>query len=227
MALAGGILALDRMTVRVMLSSPLVAAPLVSALLGMPLLGLLTGILFQLLWIRETESTAKWAPDAGFAALVASAITASLIGPLSTGERLMTLWPYGIAFGIILSPLAGSSRWFVANWLSQRLSDFDAAVTRADVPAIRRLISFAASVHFLTGALLAGISYFMGYTGWALFKWIWFEADPILLTIVPLIAGLAIASVARLFLHRDTVLAFVLGAIGFTVLELIRRSSVL
>ncbi len=222
-SIAGGVLALDRVTVRSMLSSPLVAAPLIAALLGMPLLGMLTGLLFQLFWVREPDAPTKTTPDSGFGAAIASAVSASLVGHLSFGERLLTLWPYAMIFGVLVSPLAGFTRWLVIRDLSRRLSKFDAAVRAGDLGAIRRYMAYGVVAHGFAGAFAAGLTYMLGYAGWHFFQNIWYEADPVLLTIIPLFAGIAISSVAKIFLQRDTLLAFVGGAMILTGFELLRR----
>ena len=208
---------------RTLLSAPLVAAPLTAAVLGMPLHGMLTGLLFQLLWLRDNDSPERFKPDAGYAATVASAISASLVGPLSVGERLLTLWPYGIVVGLLLSPLGGFSRWCVARLLARNLSEFDQAALRGDRAGILRFIGFGIALHALFGAVVTGGGYLLGYAGWKLFQSVWYEADPAMLTIIPLLAGIGIASAARLFLHRDSVFAFIIGAVLVTVLELVRR----
>ncbi len=221
--IAGGLFTLDRVTVRAMIFAPLVTATLMAALLGNPWLGVLTGVLFQLFWLREHDSPGKFAPDAGFAAAIASAVSASLVGHLASGERLLTFWPYGIIFGVLVAPLAGYSRWLVIEHLSGKLATFDIAVQRGDTDAIRRYVIYGILAHGLMGAFVTGLCYFAGYFVWHVFESIWFEADPVMLTIVPLFAGVAIASVARVFLQRDTILAFIIGAVAMTSVELIRR----
>ena len=221
--IAGGLLALDRVTVRAMISAPLVTATLIAALLGNPWLGVLTGVLFQLFWLKEPEAPGKLTPDAGFGAAIASAVSASLVGHLSSGERLLSFWPYGIIFGVVVAPLAGYSRWLVVQYLSGRLSQFDTAVQNGNTGAIRGYVVYGVLSHGLMGALVTGLCYFAGYSIWHVFESIWFEANPVMLTIVPLFAGVAIASAARVFLQRDTVFAFAIGAAAMTSVELIRR----
>lgn len=73
-AVAGGVIALDRTAAfQVMVSRPIVAAPVMGLLLGHPLTGLLVGLLLELIWISRLPLGGFIPPNECLGALLATA----------------------------------------------------------------------------------------------------------------------------------------------------------
>ncbi|MCX7836280.1 MAG: hypothetical protein N2450_09485 [bacterium] len=206
-----------------MISTPVVIAPLTSALLGLPWLGFLTGILFQLLWITPNQDKKVFRPDSGFAALLASALSASLVGPLAIGERLFSLWPFSIVFGFLVSPFFGIGPWIAAQFIHRKLDSITTMLSHQQFKTVATIPIKSLILSGFIGAVMISFFYVSGYYLWAQFQMVWYEADPILLTIVPLFAGVGLANVTKIFVSRDTILAFILGAGIMMIFELVQR----
>lgn len=73
------------------------------------------------------------------------------------------------------------------------------------------------------GFLLTGFSYSIGYFLWGKFQVLWYEADPILLTIIPLFAGIGLAAITKHFVRKDTILGFVMGSVLLGFFEVYQR----
>lgn len=214
---------IDRGSVRSQISAPIVVAPLTAAVLGLPWLGLLTGLLFQLFWMNPPKEVKFFQPNAGFGAIIASALSSSLVGPLAVGERLFSLWPFSILFGFLVSPLFGIGPWLASQFIQQKILNIDSSLTNKGNTSVNSLPIVALFISGLSGGFIIGVCYCCGYFLWSKFQLIWYEADPILLTIVPLFAGVGLANVAKIFVSRDTIFAFILGAGIMMVFELYQR----
>jgi PTS system mannose-specific IIC component len=112
-SLLGGILCLDRVTLQLMISRPVVVGPVVGLALGDPHTGLLSGALVELLWMDRLAVGAYVPPnDAAVAILVAAG---SILGRAEVGQFSHFL----IAFSVLLFLPAGILAQKLDIWMRQ------------------------------------------------------------------------------------------------------------
>lgn len=154
-ALLGGLLCLDRITLQVMLSRPVVAGPIVGFVLGDPMTGLVAGAMIELLWIDRFHMGRYIPPnDTVVSVLVtAGAILAAhdIPAPGSPPQELVA------AAVLLFAPVAFLAQWgdkFVASSndaLAERALE-DAR--RGDVRAIARKHYFGMAKTFAMSSLV-------------------------------------------------------------------------
>jgi len=95
-AVAGGLLCLDRVVIQTMLSRPIVAAPVIGLILGDPYTGLVAGAFIELFWIDRLPIGAYIPPNDTMAAIL---ITAAAVG----SGRILGELPQGlIALAVLI-----------------------------------------------------------------------------------------------------------------------------
>jgi PTS system mannose-specific IIC component len=112
-SLLGGILCLDRVTLQLMISRPVVAGPVIGLVLGDPYTGLISGALVELLWIDRLAVGAYVPPHDTIVAVLVTA--GSIIGGMGLG-------PFSIqrvAFSVLLYLPAGILAQRMDVWIRQ------------------------------------------------------------------------------------------------------------
>lgn len=160
-SVAGGIVCLDRISLQVMISRPVVAGPAIGMLLHDPLTGLLCGALLELLWIDRLPIGTYVPPNDTIATVI---ITAAAI---LAGDRMGIHSRELAVFCILLFfPLGYAARFMdtLIIRFNDRLSrDAVAAAERGDIQGVsgRHLLgmarSFAATVIFIFIFLYPGV----------------------------------------------------------------------
>jgi len=96
LSLLGGILCLDRVTLQLMISRPVVAGPVIGLVLGEPHVGLISGALVELLWIDRLAVGAYVPPHDTIVAVLVTA------GAVIGGKGLGPFFPELVAFSVLL-----------------------------------------------------------------------------------------------------------------------------
>jgi len=81
-AIAGGIVCLDRIVLHALISRPLIAGPIIGALLHDPFIGLITGAFVELIWIDRVPIGGHIGPNESVVAIVIAA------GSILAGQHL-------------------------------------------------------------------------------------------------------------------------------------------
>ncbi|MCX5832913.1 MAG: PTS sugar transporter subunit IIC [Deltaproteobacteria bacterium] len=161
LSLLGGILCLDRVTLQLMISRPVVAGPIIGLVLGDPHMGLISGALVELLWIDRLAVGAYVPPHDTIVAVLVTA--GSIIGGMGLGPFFTQL----VAFSVLLYLPAGILAQRMDVWIRQSndtlaraaLEEVKAgnirAVPRNHLRALLRTWIFTTAFIFI--AALAGI----------------------------------------------------------------------
>ncbi len=160
-SLLGGILCLERVTLQLMISRPVVAGPMVGLVLGEPHGGLISGALVELLWIDRLAVGAYVPPHDTIVAVLVTAGAA--IGGRGLGHSSMEM----MAFSVLLYLPAGILAQRMEVWVRhhndglvrETLEEVKAgnirAVSRNHLRAILR--TWLLSTAFIFVAALAGL----------------------------------------------------------------------
>jgi PTS system mannose-specific IIC component len=112
-SLLGGILCLDRVTLQLMISRPVVAGPVIGLVLGDPHMGLISGALVELLWMDRLAVGAYVPPHDTIVAILVT--VGSIIGGMGLGPFFTQL----IAFSVLLYLPAGILAQRMDVWIRQ------------------------------------------------------------------------------------------------------------
>ena len=113
LSLLGGILCLDRVTLQLMISRPVVVGPVVGLILGDPHTGLISGALVELLWIDRLAVGAYTPPHDTIVAVLVTA--GSVIGGVGLGPS----FTQRVAFSVLLYLPAGILAQRMDVWIRQ------------------------------------------------------------------------------------------------------------
>ncbi|MBN1827993.1 MAG: PTS sugar transporter subunit IIC [Deltaproteobacteria bacterium] len=161
-ALLGGFLCLDRVTLQTMISRPVMLGPLIGLFLGDPQTGIVIGANMELLWIDRVPVGAYTPPNDSIAAVVAAGIA------ILVGKSLGGATPALIALTVlIVAPIALVGQWVdraLAKSNDRLADDFETCIEAGDLSCLSRLQMRALAAHFL--AVFAFIVIFMAAGLW-------------------------------------------------------------
>lgn len=160
-SLLGGILCLERVTLQLMISRPVVAGPIVGLVLGEPHVGLISGALVELLWIDRLAVGAYVPPHDTIVAVLVTAGTA--IGSRGLGHSLTEMTAFSVLLylpaGILAQRMDVRVRHYNDGLVRETLEEVQAgnirAVSRNHLRAILR--TWLLSTAFIFVAALAGL----------------------------------------------------------------------
>ncbi|MBI5287191.1 MAG: PTS sugar transporter subunit IIC [Deltaproteobacteria bacterium] len=158
-ALAGGVLALDRTAVfQIMVSRPIVTGPIIGLLFERPEAGLMVGFLLELLWIGELPVGGSIPAHETAAAIIAAGVAVGVEkGPGGLNREL-------IAFIVLLViPVA-----MVCQWVDKAIRDFNSRLDRLTERYVSRVGMYnlmGVIVFLLPNMLLFFVFTFLGIIG--------------------------------------------------------------
>lgn len=210
LAALGAVLFLDAWPVgQTMLSRPIVAGPLAGLTLGAPGEGAFWGAIFEAVYLGVLPVGAARYPDAGLAALVATAVAVQAGGAEATG--------YLVAVAVATGTLGDRATVLQRRWNGRAAARVRQRVEEGDLGAPGRAIATAIGRGALVGATLSIVAVALALAGLALVEgtaW----SGPVSREGLRM-AALAAVAVAggRLFLQRRSgKLAWVAGLVGVT-----------
>lgn len=161
-AVAGGLLCLDRVLVQTMISRPIVAAPLIGALLGDPYTGLVVGAWIELLWIDRLPIGAYVLPNDTVVSILMTACSIEsgrILGHLPQGLIALTALlfvPFGSLVKRMDSWIIGRNEKAANEALASALEGLPPAIGRFHLQAAIRSWLLPASLMLV--AMPAGIA---------------------------------------------------------------------
>ncbi len=115
-ALAGGIIGLDRTAVgQFMISEPIVAGPLTGWMLGDPITGIIIGVVLELVWVLDMPVGSFVPADATINAVSATAIAA--LG--STGTATLPVIGFSVLLTVAMAPVTMRADALIRHWNSR------------------------------------------------------------------------------------------------------------
>jgi len=170
-SLAGGILCLDRISLQVMISRPIVAGPLTGWMLNDPFTGFICGAMIELIWMDRIPIGTYVPPNDTMAAVIITAVT------IMTGGRLGHTSRELIAFAMLAFLPLGYAGQQLDLWIirsNDRLAkDAVALADRADVRGIERKHLEAVAKSFVLSVIFILVSITIG-------SWILMQVFPLL-----------------------------------------------
>lgn len=208
----GGVIALDKSTLMMLISEPLIICPVAGAFLGEIEQGVMLGMIWQIIWMAELPIGASKTPDGSTGALVSTWIYLSLIKDFqASGHLLLTLcFIGGIAEAYAGGEFTIDKRQFHTRYMNIA-SKFASQVRPKGVESI---FYVGLAEQFFSGAAFTGISYIIFYY---LTKWV-VAATPLFWNglfgyMMTSLWGMLSAMLIINFFHRKTFPAIVMGLI--------------
>lgn len=161
LAALGAVLFLDAWPVgQTMLSRPIVAGPLAGLALGAPGEGVFWGAVFEAVYLGILPVGAARYPDAGLAALVATAVAVPAAGTEAAG--------YVVAVAVATGTLGERATVLQRRWNGRAASRVRRRVAAGDLGAPGRAIAAAVARGALVGGTIAVLAVALALAGFAL-----------------------------------------------------------
>ncbi len=193
-AIAGGILCLDRVFLQAMISRPLIAGPIIGALLNDPYTGLIAGAFVELIWIDRLPIGNHIPPNGSVVAILITA--GSILAGNQLGQLSQSLFVFAFLLFLPVGPIGKRVESLIKNsnnLLSEKAME---AARDGNIKGIFRLHISGLLKTFLSNIVLIFIPLIVGF---AILLWLYPLLPVVLLKaldytyfVIPLV-GVAVA----------------------------------
>lgn len=220
-AFIGGITALDKYSLLILVSEPLIISASVGACFNNIQGGILVGIIWQLMWVGEIPIGAVDSHDSSAGAIVSASLYLNLLQKFPDFNGLVLT--ISIIAGIIAAYISGEFISDKRRFHSKYSSMVERYALQASSAKIESVFILGLAEQFISGALVTALIFVVFYLlfGWLL-SMVPLFWEGLLKYILPGTWGLLSALIINHSFHRKTIPAMILGLIfGYLAVKFI------